>query len=58
MISKKNDLSPKTYQRAKTIIENGSEEVKEKLRANKTTISKEYEKIQRDLKETRIIIPN
>ena len=48
VISKKNDLSPKTYQRAKTIIENGSEEVKEKLRANKTTISKEYEKIKRN----------
>jgi ParB-like chromosome segregation protein Spo0J len=50
VISKKNDLSPKTYQRAKTIIENGSEEVKEKLRANKTSISKEYDKIQKDLK--------
>lgn len=33
-------LSPKTYQRAKTIIENGKE-VKEKLRQGKTTISKE-----------------
>ena len=50
VVSKKNHLSPKTYQRAKTIIENGTEEVKEKLRSNKTTISKEYEKIKRDLK--------
>ncbi|HEX6294782.1 MAG TPA: ParB N-terminal domain-containing protein [Nitrososphaeraceae archaeon] len=47
VISKKNDLSPKTYQRAKTIIENGTEESKEKLRVNKTTISKEYERLQR-----------
>jgi hypothetical protein len=47
VISKKNDLSPKTYQRARNIIENATEEVKEKLRANKTTISKEYDKIQR-----------
>ena len=50
VVSKKNDLSPKTYQRARTIIENGSEEVKEKLRQGKTKISKEYEKIQRDRK--------
>ena len=50
VISKKNNLSPKTYQRARTLIENATEEVKEKLRANKTTIFKEYDKIQRDLK--------
>jgi DNA modification methylase len=50
IIAKKTGLSPRTYERAKKIIEEGSEEVKEKLRANKTTISKEYEKIQRDLK--------
>jgi ParB-like chromosome segregation protein Spo0J len=30
VVSKKQGLSPKTYQRAKTIIENGSEEIKEK----------------------------
>jgi 16S rRNA G966 N2-methylase RsmD len=55
IISKNNDLSPKTYQRAKTIIENGSEEVKEKLRVNKTTISKEYEKIRRDRKRQELL---
>ena len=50
IIAKKTGLSPRTYERAKKIIEEGSEKVKEKLRANKTTISKEYDKIQRDLK--------
>ena len=55
VVSKKNDLSPKTYQRARTIIENGSEEVKEKLRNNKTTISKEYDKIRRDQKREELI---
>jgi ParB-like chromosome segregation protein Spo0J len=50
LIAKKTGLSPRTYERAKKIIEEGSEKVKEKLRANKTTISKEYDKIQRDLK--------
>jgi DNA modification methylase len=55
VVSKKNDLSPKTYQRARTIIENGTEEVKEKLRANKTTISKEYDKIRRDRKRQELL---
>jgi len=55
VVAKKNDLSPKTYQRARTIIENGSEEVKEKLRNNKTTISKEYDKIRRDQKREELI---
>ena len=55
IISKKNELSSKTYQRARTIIENSSEEIKEKLRSNKTTISKEYDKIQRDLKRQELL---
>jgi DNA modification methylase len=55
VISKKNDISPKTYQRARTIIENATEEVKEKLRSNKTTISKEYDKIQRDRKRQELL---
>jgi ParB-like chromosome segregation protein Spo0J len=55
VVSKKNNLSPKTYQRARTIIENGSEEVKEKLRQGKTKISKEYEKIQRDRKRQELL---
>jgi DNA modification methylase len=55
IIAKKTGLSPRTYERAKKIIEKGSEEVKEKLRANKTTISKEYEKIQKDLKRQELL---
>ncbi len=55
IIAKKVGLSPRTYERAKTIIENGSEEVKEKLRQGKTKISKEYEKIQRDSKRQELL---
>jgi DNA modification methylase/ParB-like chromosome segregation protein Spo0J len=55
VISKSHGLSPKTYQRAKTIIENASEEVKEKLRQGRTTISKEEEKIQRDRKRSELL---
>ena len=55
IIAKKTGLSPRTYERAKTIIENGSEEVKEKLRQGKTKISKEYEKIQRDRKRQELL---
>jgi ParB-like chromosome segregation protein Spo0J len=56
IIAKKTGLSPRTYERAKKIIEEGSEDVKEKLRSNKTTISKEYEKIQKRSKKARITI--
>ena len=55
VVSKSHGLSPKTYQRAKTIIENGSEEVKEKLRQGRSTISKEAEKIQRDKKRSELL---
>jgi DNA modification methylase len=55
IIAKKTGLSPRTYERAKKIIEEGSEEIKEKLRSNKTTISKEYDKIQRDLKRQELL---
>jgi ParB-like chromosome segregation protein Spo0J len=55
IIAKNTGLSPRTYERAKKIIEEGSEDVKEKLRSNKTTISKEYEKIQRDLKRQELL---
>ncbi|MGE3858947.1 MAG: DNA methyltransferase, partial [Nitrososphaeraceae archaeon] len=55
IIAQKTGLSPRTYERAKKIIEEGSEEVKEKLRVNKTTISKEYEKIQKDLKRQELL---
>ena len=57
IIAKKTGLSPRTYERAKKIIEEGSEEAKEKLRSNKTTISKEYDKIQRDLKRQELLSP-
>jgi 16S rRNA G966 N2-methylase RsmD len=55
IIAKKTSLSSRTYERAKKIIEEGSEEVKEKLRANKSTISKEYDKIQRDRKRQELL---
>ena len=55
IIAKKTGLSSRTYERAKKIIEEGSEEVKEKLRQGKTKISKEYEKIQRDKKRLELI---
>ena len=55
IIAKKTGLSPRTYERAKKIIEEGSEKVKEKLRASKTTISKEYDKIQRDRKRQELL---
>ena len=41
IIAKKTGLSPRTYERAKTIIENGSEEIKVKLRQGKTKIAKQ-----------------
>jgi ParB-like chromosome segregation protein Spo0J len=55
IIAKKTGLSPRTYERAKKIIEEGSEETKEKLRQGKTKISKEYEKIQRDRKRQELL---
>ena len=55
IIAKKTGLSPRTYERAKKIIEEGSEEAKEKLRQGKTKISKEYEKIQRDIRRQELL---
>ena len=40
LLPKKTGLSPRTYERAKKIIEEGSEEAKEKLRQGKTKILK------------------
>jgi ParB-like chromosome segregation protein Spo0J len=54
-ISKKTGVSAKTYQRAKTIIEIGPEKIKDKLRQGKTSISKEYDKIQRDKKRRELL---
>jgi site-specific DNA-methyltransferase (adenine-specific) len=55
IVSKHHGLSPKTYQRAKTIIENGSEDIKEKLRQGKSNISKEFDKIQKDSKRIELL---
>jgi hypothetical protein len=55
IIAKKTGLSPRTYERAKKIIEKGSEEVKGKLRSNKTTIFKEYDKIQKDRRRQELL---
>jgi ParB-like chromosome segregation protein Spo0J len=55
IISKKTGISRGTYERAKKIIEEGTEEVKEKLRKNTTKISKEYDKIRRDEKREELI---
>jgi DNA modification methylase/ParB-like chromosome segregation protein Spo0J len=55
IVSKKTCVSRGTYERSKLIIEEGTEEVKEKLRNNKTTISKEYDKIRRDQKREELI---
>ena len=54
-VSKELGISAKTYQRAKIIIENGPEEIKNSLRKGKTSISKEYEKIQRDKKRQELL---
>lgn len=56
VLSKNHGLSPKTYQRAKIIIENGPEEVKEKLRQGRSTISKEAEKVQRDKERSELLV--
>ena len=55
IISKKTSISPKTYQRATKIIELGSDEVKQKLREGKTTISKEYQEIQKAQKRSQLM---
>jgi ParB-like chromosome segregation protein Spo0J len=43
-------MSGTTFERAKKVIERAPEEVKQSLRDGKTTISKEYQKIQKDEK--------
>jgi hypothetical protein len=55
IVAKKSGFSPMTLHRIKTIIEHGTEEIKEKLRNNKSSISKEYEKIQRDKKRSELL---
>lgn len=55
ILSRRSNVSPKTYQRATKIIELGSDEVKQKLREGKTTISKEYQKIQKEQKKRQLM---
>ena len=55
IVAKKTGFSPMTLHRIKTIIEHGTEEIKEKLRNNKSSISKEYEKIKRDKKRSELL---
>ncbi len=55
IISRKISVSAKTYQRATKIIQHGSDQIKQKLREGKTTISKEYQRIQKDQKRTQLM---
>jgi hypothetical protein len=46
-------ISPTTYHRGKTVLEKGSDEIKEQVKAGKTTISAAYEKVKgRDRKSS------
>lgn len=45
-------MSKSTFERAKKIIEKAPEDTKENLRAGKSTINKEYQKLQKDEKRT------
>ena len=51
IVSKKLGISQGTYQRAKTIIEEGTEEQNKRLEQGKSKINKEYEKIKKDKKK-------
>jgi len=55
IISKRVNLSPKTYERATKIIEFGTQDVKEKLRNGISTISKEYKKIIKEQKRNQMM---
>jgi len=44
-------MSGTTFQRAKKIIDNASDEIKDKLRRGNTTIGKEYQKLQKEEKK-------
>jgi ParB-like chromosome segregation protein Spo0J/tRNA1(Val) A37 N6-methylase TrmN6 len=46
IVAKRLGLSPTTYTRAKKIIENGSEDVKQRLRENRGEINTEYKALQ------------
>ena len=48
-------LSPSTFTRANKIIQCGSEEVKQRLRENKTKINTEYSKIQKQEKKQKLL---
>jgi len=51
IVAKQVGLSGSTFERSRKIIENASEPVKQILRDGKSTISKEYQKIQKDEKK-------
>jgi ParB-like chromosome segregation protein Spo0J len=44
--AKKVELSPTTYHRGKTVLEKGSDEIKEQVKEGKTSISAAYEKVK------------
>lgn len=44
--ARKVGLSPKTYQRGKTVIEKGSDAIKEQVKAGKTSISAAYDQVK------------
>lgn len=55
ILSKTYNIAPRTFQRAKKIIEVGTEQVKQRLREGKTTISKEHLKIQIQQKRNQLM---
>ncbi len=55
ILSKTYNIAPRTYQRAKKIIEEGSEQAIQRLREGKTTISKEHLKIQIQQKRSQLM---
>ncbi len=52
VVSKKIGVSKSTFERAKKIIENAPEELKDRLREGKTSISKEYTKLVNEEKKS------
>jgi 16S rRNA G966 N2-methylase RsmD len=54
LISVRTGISPATYKRAKKIIEQSPESTKQKLRAGKSTIFKEYKRIQIEQKKEQL----
>jgi DNA modification methylase len=55
IIAKKIGISPRTYERNRKIIEEGSKEQKEELRQGKISINKVYNKIDREKKKKELL---